>query len=287
MNKIRNDLRTHTFFSAGGVSTLQENIEAARDRDIQLLAVTDPFSALVVDEDSAGAGFSENETTDWDAANEEAGDQEEAPISENLDGQEDVLIRESLGVKLLYGCEADIVSPEGYLFGIGLPGKEEYPGDIIFTPDFIVAGVSSRWKPMEISEAKATQMYINVIRDSKVLMLGNLCKTELSCDMDELLRVCKELHKPVEIDEQSFLYGDDAVRRIRSLLTKCAEENVMICADSGALSAAKVGQMPQLMAELNEIDFPNDLIMNADSDIFLRNYQKAGFTTINTSWGTY
>lgn len=275
MNKIKCDLRTHTFFSAGGLSTLQENIEAARDRDIQLLAVTDPFSALVVDEDSGDAEFSESRTGDIDSGHEEALE------------QEDVLIRESLGVKLLYGCEADIVSPEGYLFGIGLPGKEEYPDDVIFTPDFIVAGVSSRWKPMEISEAKATQMYINVIRDSKVLMLGNLCKTEISCDINELLRVCKELHKPVEIDEQSFLYGDDAVRRIRSLLTKCAEENVMICADSGALSAAKVGQMPQLMAELNEIDFPNDLIMNADSDIFLRNYQKAGFTTINTSWGTY
>ena len=274
MNKIRNDLRTHTFFSAGGLSTLQENIEAASERGIELLAVTDPFSALVVDEDSGDAEFSESRTGDLDSGHEEALEQEE------------VLIRESLGVKLLYGCEADIVSPEGYLFGIGLPGKEEYQGDIIFTPDFIIAGVSSKWKPMEISKAKATQMFINVIRDKRVLMLGNLCKTEIDYDMTQLLMVCKELHKPVEIDEQSFLYGDVAVEKIRSLLTKCAEENVMICADSGAMSAKKVGQMPRLTAELEEIDFPKDLIMNAESEIFLSNYQKAGFATKNTAWGT-
>jgi putative hydrolase len=267
MISIRCDLRTHTFFTAGGQSSLQENIDAGIEAGLELLAVTDPFSSLVVDRDP------EHPETEEDSSSE--GDNSETSSLE--DDEQEILPRDVSGVKLLYGCVADIVSPEGYLFGIGLPGEKKFWGDTVFMPDFIIALASGKWKPMEMSFAKATQMYISAVSDEKVLMLGNLCRSDLEFDYTELIRVCKSLNKPVEIDEQTLLLGDEVREKARKLLIKCAEEDVMICADSGALNAKEVGRLPLLQAELKEIAFPDNLIMNSDIRIFLDNYHKAGF----------
>ncbi len=345
MTRIKCDLRTHTFFTAGADSTIKDNIDASAESGIELLALTDSISALCLESDEE---FDEDVTiseadsesddrfasdrTEEDAQTEEAAlternaQTEEAALTERTVKTEDVVLtdddsdsqpeedfflRNERGVKLLYGCEADIVSPEGYLLGVGLPitgssplitsgirtdwGSSPEVGDkrlmevvpnnevppIPGGMDFIIAGVNPKWARMKISKGKATRMYINVISDRRVLMLGNLCRTDLEYDMDEVLKTCKALNKPVEIDELSFEYGDEAALRIKKLLIRCAELGVMICADSGAMRGAEVGMIPRLSRELEETGFPESLIMNIDSATFLTNYYKAGFPVIN------
>ncbi len=333
MTRIKCDLRTHTFFTAGADSTIKDNIDVSAENGIELLALTDSISALCLESDEE---FDEDVTiseadsesddrfasdrTEEDAQTEEAAltertvkTEEAAQTEEDSDPQpdEDFFLRSESGVKLLYGCEADIVSPEGYLLGVGLPitgssllitsgirtdfgspseidevrVKDVVPNNEV-SPipggmDFIIAGVNPKWAEMKISKGKATRMYTDVISDRRVLMLGNLCRTDLEYDMDEVLKTCKVLNKPVEIDERSFDYGDEAALRIRKLLIRCAELGVMICADSGAMHAAEVGMIPRLSRELDETGFPESLIMNLDSASFLTNYYKAGFPVIN------
>ncbi len=333
MTRIKCDLRTHTFFTAGADSTIKDNIDASAESGIELLALTDSISALCLESDeefdedvTIGEADSESDDrfasdrTEEDAQTEEAAltdrtvKTEDAVLTDDdSDSQpdEDFFLRSESGVKLLYGCEADIVSPDGYLLGVGLPitgssllitsgirtdfgspseidevrVKDVAPNNevppIPGGMDFIIAGVNPKWARMKISKGKATRMYINVISDRRVLMLGNLCRTDLEYDMDEVLKTCKALNKPVEIDELSFEYGDEAALRIKKLLIRCAELGVMICADSGAMRGAEVGMIPRLSRELEETGFPESLIMNIDSATFLTNYYKAGFPVIN------
>ncbi len=320
MNRIKCDLRTHTFFTAGADSTITDNIYASAERGIELLALTDSISALCLEADEE---FDEgdiiheadSEGDDGNVSNQKEESvqvEDAAQMDDDSDSQpeEDFFLRSEGGVKLLYGCEVDIVSPEGYLLGVGLPIRGDMPisiagtgiksgsvsevgnmrmidralgNDTLQIPggmDFIIAGVNPKWAKMKISKAKATQMYIDVISDRRVLMLANLCRTDLEYDVDEVLKTCKALNKPVEIDERSFEYVDEAALRIRKLLVRCAELGVMICADSGAMHASEVGMIPRLGRELEETDFPESLIMNVNSTTFLERYNKAGFQVI-------
>ncbi len=195
MINIKCDCHTHTIYSAHAYSTIEENVRAASEKGLELLASTDHFSSMVIaaDEDIRSYQYFTNQKV-WQ--------------------------RYWHGVKLLRGCEVDIVSPEGYLFGMGLPMKKSIVGDPfdkekdlfeITTErlDFVIGSVHGKWGLQGITKAQGTQMYINVIEDPRVLMLGHLGRAEVPFEIDELLSVCKELNKPIEINEQSFIYSTD------------------------------------------------------------------------------
>ena len=198
------------------------------------------------------------------------------------------------GIKLLRGCEVDIVSPEGYLFGMGLPMKKSIVGDPfennrdLYTIstiglDFVIASVHGKWGLQGIDEAGGTQMYINVIEDPRVLMLGHLGRAGIPFDIDELLKVCKELNKPVEINEQSFIYSTDHSELCTKIAERCAELGVMICVNSDAHISTSIGKYKESKQMLDEIHFPEELVMNRSAQSFLENYYKAGFSEIDFS----
>ena len=266
MYSIKCDAHTHTLFSAHAYSTIEENVRAASELGLELLASTDHFSSMVVaaDEDIRSYQFFTNQNI-WK--------------------------RVWHGVKVLRGCEVDIVSPDGYLFGMGLPMTKRITGDPVETErtffenttgklDFMIASVHGKWGLQGITKAEATRMYIKVIEDPRVLMLGHLGRAGIDFELDELLKVCKELNKPVEINESSFICGEGIPERCKDIAVRCAELGVMICVNTDAHISTDVGVFPGAINMLREIAFPEELIMNRDSETFLKNYYESGFEKI-------
>ena len=132
---------------------------------------------------------------------------------------------------------------------------------------------------------KATQMYIKVIEDPRILMLGHLGRSLVDFDVDELLKVCRELGKPVEINEHSFFQNEDITKRCKDIAVRCAELSVMICVNTDAHISTDIGMFEGARQLLSEIDFPEELIMNRDSKTFLEKYYAAGFEEIDFSTG--
>ena len=114
-------------------------------------------------------------------------------------------------------------------------------------------------------------------------MLGHLGRAGIPFDMDELLTVCKELGKPVEINEQSFIYSTDHSELCTKIAERCAELGVMICVNSDAHISTSIGKYKQSKQMLEDIHFPEELIMDRDAESFLTNFYKAGFAEIDFS----
>ena len=92
MYRIECDTHTHTLYSRHAYSTIEENIRAAAEAGIKLLASTDHFSDMLYDDYKSLKNYQYmlclgNWPRVWH------------------------------GVTLLRGCEADIVDMEGHLFG--------------------------------------------------------------------------------------------------------------------------------------------------------------------------
>lgn len=281
MYNIRCDLHTHTICSVGGTSTVEDNIEAAKVKGLELIAVTDHFSSLAVNADKElGAEEVLGDTTAW---------------------QEDSII-------ILRGAEVDIASPEGYLFGIGLPEKPMKTGDICKPPysgvgntpetgdfgdpfagqedlfqraggmlDFIIASVSKKLIVFDMTKTQATDAIIKAIGDPRVLMPGHLGRFNLPIDFREIVKTAKALNKPIEINELDYKAGGDTAGRYMEIALICAEEGCHICVNSDAYSAGDIGSFNNVEAILRAIQFPEELIINRDSTGFMEYYQRAGF----------
>ncbi|MBE5860379.1 MAG: hypothetical protein E7301_09700 [Butyrivibrio sp.] len=261
MYNIKCDVHTHLLSLFGEVS-LDEIAKAADMAGIELIADTKGFSSLVVSSD------------------------EDMGVHDLFKENDDVKIAESK-VNILQGCDVNIASPEGYLFGIGLPVCKEKREDAFNNlrgivkaanmPDFLVAQASNRLGLYGINSMDATKMFIKVAEDPRILMLSYLGRCNINFEVNELLNRLRELGKPIAISEKSLTISDDITNRVRKIMEKCAQLSVMVCICSEAQSIDGIGNFEEVKKLLLEIDFPGDLIMNRDAETFLAKYKAAGF----------
>lgn len=254
--RIASDIHTHTMFSRHAYSTIAENVAAARAEGLELLGSADHFSCMLFPEQHIrNFQFFSNQVIwprVWD------------------------------GVTLLRAAEVDIVSLEGDLFGQDIVCSTNITGGpfrrekTLFTYvtanlDYLVASVHNKRFTMDASSAQTTGMYLRVLEHPKVFVLGHTGRSGVPFDVDEVLRVAKERHKLIEINEHS-LEADrqgsthDACRRIAE---RCAELGVGISVSSDAHISCAIGRYPQVTSMLEEIHFPTELIMNRDRNTLL------------------
>ena len=94
--KLKCDVHTHTLYSRHAYSTILENVAAAKEAGLELLGSTDHFSAMLY------------------------------PDYENVRHYQYLMVshtwpKEIQGIRVLQGCEVDIVDMEGNLFGFDIP----------------------------------------------------------------------------------------------------------------------------------------------------------------------
>ncbi|WP_418740327.1 phosphatase [Enorma sp.] len=260
---IKTDIHTHTLFSRHAYSTLAENVAAARAAGLELLGSSDHVSTMLFPE----------------------------PHLRNFQFFTNQIIwpRTWDGVMLLRAAEVDIVSIEGRLFGQGVTCANNITtescshGDTLFHRitrqlDYLVASVHDRAFACDASVAQATEMYLKVLAEPRVFVLGHTGRAGVPFDIDTVLTAAKERHKLIEINEHS-IEGDregstfDVCRRIAE---RCAELGVGISVSSDAHMAYQIGQFPSVKAMLEEIHFPQELIMNRDRETMLATLAAAG-----------
>lgn len=261
MLTIKCDTHTHTLFSRHAYSTIEENVRAAAERGMELLASTDHFSRMLFPEQDFRNFQYLTNLTSWP--------------------------RVWHGVTLLRGVEADIIDLEGHLFGHGIPVEHGIVGQkfnevldldekIMKNLDYVIASVHGKDFAEGASIAQTTEMYIRALENPHVFILGHIGRSGLSFDIDEVLLRAKALGKLIEINEHSLEMGGKHPARCRQIAERCAELGVQISVATDAHISCAIGNFARCTAFLEEIHFPEELIAGRDKVHFLEALRASG-----------
>ena len=222
------DLHTHTCASTHAFSTITENTAAAKERGIEYLAMTDHGVAMP-----------------------------DSPHLWHFYGANN-LPRYINGVFVLRGMEANILDYDGNI-------DVEIP-ELYGLLDWVVA---SYHHPVCAPKDKLshTKGYIGALKNPHVCCIGHPDDPQFDFDYREVSVACRELHKAIELNA-TRLRSKSSQQRYREILSVCAEEGTTIVVDSDAHFHDRVGDFAQAAAFLEEMKFPQELILNIDRTRF-------------------
>lgn len=253
------DTHTHTLYSRHAYSTIRENVLAAAGAGLELLASTDHFSSML------------HTTTDL----------RDYQFFINYG----IWPREWEGVKLLRGCEADIVDLDGNLFGWDIPVNHNITGDVFVNPqslqqrvfsssDYVIASIHAKDFTKGATRSQMTEMYIKALGQPKVLMLGHIGRSNLDVEFRPIIEEAARLGKLIEINEHSFDMGSFA-ERCREVAALCVELGCKVAVNTDAHICTDIGKVPRALAMLESIDFPQELIATTNAQTFVEAYEAA------------
>lgn len=207
--KIRADLHTHSVASGHAYSTLEELTRAARRKGLKLLAVTDHAPGMP---DGAHEYYFYNIHI-W-------------PQYLN-------------GVRLLKGVETNIVSSEGEL---------DLPTVYLAAMDIVIASAHVVVSPENLGKKKNTEMYLQVIQNPHVDILGHIENPTLELDYPAVIKAAKAHGKIIEINNASFTVArHGSYNNCLEIMRILKEENMPVIINSDAHIAGKVGDVDKAL----------------------------------------
>lgn len=228
------DTHTHTLASGHSYSTIREMAHAASEKGLQLLGITEHAPKM-------------------------PGTCHEFYF-QNLK----VVDRQMCGVELLLGTELNILDPEG---SVDLPDK------LLRKMDITIASLHTPcMQPGTISEN--TRAYINAIKNPLINIIGHPDDRRYPVDYKEIVLAAGEYHTLIELNNSSLTEGGARVNARPldiELLGLCAEYKVPIVVGSDAHIDTAVGNHDKASALLEELHFPEHLIVNTDVE-YLKKY---------------
>ena len=229
--QILTDLHTHTLASAHAYSTLYENACAAKKLGLEMIAMTDHAPDMP------------DSTHSWHFLG-----YDNAP--KNIDG-----------IKILAGVELNILNKMGE---IDLP--EDILRDRIDIAIASIHGVVYNEK----SGGDHTDTWLNVIKNPYIDILGHSGSPSFMYDIDTVVEAAKNANICIEINNHSFDARPKNVERCREIALACKKLNANIVVNSDAHFMNQIGIFGNAVRMLEEIDFPEELIMNLNAERFIK-----------------
>lgn len=108
-----------------------------------------------------------------------------------------------------------------------------------------------------------TRAYVNAASNPRVHCLGHIGQEKYPCDLETVVKTAKEFDKIIEINNSS-LNGmrKGAPQLCRETAKLCKKYGVKISVCSDAHKADEIGIFDKSLELLNEISFPEELIIN-------------------------
>lgn len=224
--RIEIDTHTHTNVSQHAFSTLEENLRAAKEKGLKALAVTNHGPAL-------GDGASELHFSTFARLPGSAG-----------------------GLRLLKGAEADIIGEDGELdIRDKILARLEIVIASMHTPCFAPRG-----------EDALTKTWLRVCENENVDILGHLGDGRYKCDYEKVVKKARDTGKIIEINNRSFSARPDSAENCRAIALLCKKYSVPTVLSTDAHCSWEIGEVPQSAALLEEISFPEELILNTRAE---------------------
>lgn len=221
------DLHTHTIASGHAYSTLQENIEAARERGLKFLGLSEHGPAMM---GGPGPLYFQNYK---------------------------IIPREYGELRLFCGIEANITDYEGHL---------DLDHCMLSRLDYCIASMHTLIVPPG-SAKENTRAAILAMENPLVKILGHPDDSRYPMDYEELVRAAVRLHVALEVNNSSLhplASRQGARENIRRLLEACLRHGASVILGTDSHISSSVGDFTQVDQLLRETDFPGELIINTD-----------------------
>lgn len=218
------DVHTHTIVSGHAYSTMQEVVEQAAKKGLELVAITDHAPTMP---GSAHMFYFSNLSV----------------IPQFIDG-----------VEVLKGIEANIINYRGDI---------DVDTNILEQLDIAIASLHPPCIDFGNIEQN-TSAIIGAMKNPYVKVIGHPDDGRFPLDYDRVVKAAKEHNVLLEVNNSSmnpkgFRKGAE---NIKIMLQKCMEENVSIVLSSDAHVSYDVGKFDSAVKLIDEINFPKELIVN-------------------------
>lgn len=223
------DLHTHTIVSGHAYSSLQEMAKAASEKGLEVLGITEHGPSIP------------------GTCN---------PIYfHNLH----VIPRTMYGVKLLLGCEINILDTTGSL---------DVSDDEMSLMDIRIAGIHDLcWKPG--NEDENTVGVINVMKNPFIDIISHPGDGTAMLNFEELVKASKETGTILEINNHSLSPSrtkrEKAIPNNLAILRLCKQYEVPVILGSDAHISFQIADYSNLYPLLAQTEFPDELILNYDA----------------------
>ena len=238
---IKLDVHTHTIMSGHAYSTMQEMVTAAQQKHLDILGITEHAPGI------PGTCH---------------------PIYfRNLH----VVPRQYEGLRLLLGAELNILDTKGTL------DLDEYYYKML---DLRIAGIHLLcWEGGTIEEN--TQGMINAIRNPWTQIISHPGDGTAELLFEPIVLAAKETKTLLEINNSSLnpvRKKETALKNNLEILRLCKRYEVPVILSSDAHISYAIADYSFIWPLLQETDFPDQLIMNYDTERFLEYISRKGGT---------
>ena len=227
--KMLVDVHTHTISSGHAYSTIDENMKAAKEKHLKMVAMTDHSPGM-----PGGPHM-------FHFANLK------------------VIPSEMYGVKLLRGVEANIVSYEGEI---------DMSEDILSSLDIVIASLHPPCIDFA-DEETVTAGIEKVMENPYVSIIGHPGDNRYPMDFERIVKAAQRTGTLLEVNNASLKPGSfrPGVREnLVKMLGYCKIYNMPIVVGSDAHFSAEIGEFKEAIQLFNEIDFPEALVLNTDPE---------------------
>lgn len=228
--KLVADCHFHTVSSGHAYSTLDEYAREASRKGLELIAMTDHGPAMP---GSAGTYHFQNLRI----------------IPDHLHG-----------VEILKGMEANIIGTDGSL-------------DIQhINPEELEVLIASYHLPCLKAGTirENTQVYIRVMENRYVNIIGHPDDSRIPVDYEELTRAAAEYNVLLEINNSSLKAGSfrkGAHENYMRLLECCAKHNVSVIVNTDSHIHTAIGEFGEAIKLLESVGFPEHLVANTSVEL--------------------
>ncbi len=227
------DVHTHTIMSGHAYSTIQEMAQAAADKGLQILGITEHAPSIPGTCDPV--------------------------YFRNLH----VVPRTMYGVRLLLGAELNILDTHGTL------DLDEYHYSNM---DIRIAGIHDLcWKGGTVEEN--TQGMINAIRNPWTHIISHPGDGTADLLFEPVVLAAKEAHTLLEINSSSLKplrHKEKAKENNLKILTLCKKYEVPVILGSDAHISFDIANYDYAIPLLEEAEFPETLVVNDKPEMFFQ-----------------
>ena len=231
MRKTIADIHTHTIASGHAYGTIREMAQAAASKKLKILGLTEHAPGIPG-------------TTD--------------PFYYmNLE----VVPRELYGVSILHGCEINVLND-------GTLSLEER---FIKKLDYAIVGIHSLCY-QDAGKEQNTEHVISCMKHPKVKLVSHPDDDHIPFDYERLVKGALDTDTALEVNNSSLVKKDrrlNCYENYRTMLGWCRKLKVPVIVSSDAHDPSWVGRVDLAMALLDEIDFPESLILNLEAELLL------------------
>lgn len=223
------DLHTHTIASGHAYSTINEMAQEAAKKGIQLLGITEHAPKMP----GTCHQF----------------------YFENLH----VVPRELYGVRLLMGCEVNIMDPDGTL---------DLEERVLKKMDLCIASIHPPCYSGKTKEEN-TRAIMKVMKNPYIHVIGHPDDGRFELDYEQVVKTAKEYGVLLEINNASVSPGSfrpNTKENDLLMLSYCKQYKVPVVMGSDAHIAYDIAKHDSAKAILEEAEFPEELVYNSSPE---------------------